>query len=134
LTYYDLRRGIPVNVRTETASLGEMRVLKAQNPEAVDWSRVRRAIYVVDRAFIDGTYWDKRKRSLHDTVITRMKSTLVYTRTEQREVSALPCNEKVPSDHVIALQCAKQPWRLIEWLSPEGITYQYLTNDPKKSS
>ena len=129
LTYYDLRRGIPINVRTETASLGEMRVLKAQDPEAFDWSRVRQAIYVVDRAFIDGAYWDERKRSPHATVITRMKSTLVYTRTEQREVSALPCNEKVLSDHVIALQSAKQPWRLIEWLSPEGITYCYLTND-----
>ncbi len=58
-----------------------------------------------------------------------MKSTLVYTQKEQRVVSALPCNEKVLSDQVIELQCAKQPWRLIEWLSPDGITYRYLTND-----
>ncbi len=129
LTYYDLRRGIPVNVKTETASMGEMRVLKGDDSEAVDWSRIRRAIYVVDRAFIDATYWDERKRSLQTTVITRMKSTLVYTHTEAREVTALPCNEKVLSDQVIALQSAKQPWRLIEWRSPEGITYEYLTND-----
>jgi len=106
-----------------------MRVLKAEDPDVVDWSRVRQAIYVVDRAFIDGTYWDERKKSLHATVITRMKSTLVYTRAEQRKVLVLPCNEKVLSDHVIALQCAKQPWRLIEWLSPDGIKYRYLTND-----
>jgi hypothetical protein len=129
LTYYDLRHGIPVNVKTETASMGEMRVLKAEDTDAVDWSRIRQAIYVVDRAFMDGAYWDERKRSLQATAITRMKSTLVYTRTEPREVAALPCNEKVLSDQVIALQCAKQPWRLIEWLSPEGITYRYLTND-----
>ncbi len=129
LTYYDLRRGIPVNVKTETASMGEMRVLKADEPEAMDWSRVRQAIYVVDRAFMDGAYWDERKRSLHATVITRMKSILVYTRRGPREVATLPCNEKVLSDDEIALQCAKQPWRLIEWLSPEGITYRYLTND-----
>lgn len=129
LTYYDIRRGIPVNVKTETASMGEMRVLKAEDPKALDWSRVRQAIYVVDRAFIDGAYWDERKKAINATVITRMKSTLVYTRTQQREVSALACNEKVLSDRVIALQCARQPWRLIEWLSPEGITYQYLTND-----
>jgi len=129
LTYYDLRHGIPVKVKTETASMGEMRVLKAADPEAMDWSRVRQAIYVVDRAFTDGAYWDERKQSLHATVITRMKSTLVYTLTDQRKVAALPCNEKVLSDHTITLQCAKQPWRLIEWLSPEGITYRYLTND-----
>lgn len=129
LTYYDLRHGVPVNVKIETESMGEMRVLKANDPEARDWSRIRQAIYVVDRAFIDGAYWDERKRSLHATVITRMKSRLVYTRTESRKVAALPCNEKVLSDDVIALRCAKQPWRLIEWLSPEGITYRYLTND-----
>ena len=129
LTYYDVRRGIPVNVKTETASLGEMRVLKGARGEAMDWSRIRRAIYVVDRAFIDAAYWDERKRSLHATVITRMKSTLVYTRTETREIAALPCNEQVLSDHVIALQSSKQPWRLIQWCSPEGITYEYLTND-----
>lgn len=129
LTYYDLRCGIPVQVKTETGSLGEMRLLKEDNPEATDWSRVRRAIYVVDRAFIDGAYWDERKKSIHATVITRMKSTLVYTLIEQRDVSALPCNEKVLSDHVIDLMCAKQPWRLIEWRSPEGIVYRYLTND-----
>ena len=129
LTYYDVRRGIPVNVKTETASLGEMRVLKGARGEAMDWSRIRRAIYVVDRAFIDATYWDERKRSLHATVITRMKSTLVYTRTETREIAALPCNEQVLSDQVIALQSSKQPWRLIKWCSPEGITYEYLTND-----
>ncbi len=129
LTYYDLRRGLPVNVRTETTSMGEMRVLKEEDPDAIDWSRVRQAIYVVDRAFIDGAYWDERKKAIHATVITRMKSTLVYTQKEQRVVSALPCNEKVLSDQVIELQCAKQPWRLIEWLSPDGITYRYLTND-----
>lgn len=129
LTYYDIRRGIPVNVKTETASMGEMRVLKAEDGQAMDWSRIRRAIYVVDRAFIDATYWDERKRSLHATVITRMKSTLVYTRTEAREIAALPCNEQVLSDHFIALQSSKQPWRLIQWCSPEGITYEYLTND-----
>ena len=129
LTYYDLRRGIPVKVRTETASMGEMRVLKAEEAEAMDWSRIRRAIYVVDRAFVDGAYWDERKRSLDATVITRMKSILVYTQIQAREVATLPCNEKVLADAQITLQCSKQPWRLIEWLSPEGIRYRYLTND-----
>lgn len=129
MTYYDLRRGIPVNVKTETASMGEMRVVKEDNSQAIDWSRVRNAIYVDDRAFIDGRYWDERKKSIKTTVITRMKTILAYTPTEQREISVLPCNEQVLSDHVIDLKCARQPWRLIEWLSPDGITYRYLTND-----
>lgn len=129
MTYYDLRRGIPVNVNTETASKGEMRVLKEADPQAFDWSRVRQAIYVVDRAFIDGRYWDERKKAIKSTVITRMKTSLAYTLKESRGVSELPCNEKVLSDHVIDLKCSRQPWRLIEWLSPDGIRYHYLTND-----
>jgi len=129
LTYYDVRTGIPVNVKTETASMGEMRVLKEDNPQGVDWSRIRGAIYVVDRAFIDGRYWDERKEKLNATVITRFKSTLVYTPKESRDVLPLPCNEKVISDTIIDLNCSQQPWRLIEWQSPEGITYKYLTND-----
>lgn len=130
LTYYDLRCGMPVGVSTETRSRGEMRVLKEDTRATADWRSIREAIYVVDRAFMDGTYWDERKKKAKATVITRLKSTLVYTLTEAREVSASPCNEKVLSDHVIDLQCAKQqPWRLIEWQSPDGIVYQYISND-----
>ena len=129
LTYYDLRCGIPVNVKTETASLGEMRVLKEDDPQVTDWSRIRGAIYGVDRAFIDGAYWDERKEKLKATVMTRLKSTLVYTPVHSRDVMKLPCNESVLSDIVIELKCAKQPWRLIKWRSPEGVVYDYLTND-----
>jgi len=28
MTFYDLRKGIPLDVKTETASVGEMRVIK----------------------------------------------------------------------------------------------------------
>lgn len=129
LTYYDLRQGIPLNVRTETASMGEMRVLKHQDDNERDWSRCRNAIYVVDRAFIDATYWDERKDALKATVITRMKSGLVYTIGEKRKVSESVANENVLVDHIIQLNCSKQPWRLIQWLSPDGIVYEYLTND-----
>ena len=79
--------------------------------------------------FIDGAYWDERKEKLNATVITRLKSTLVYTPVDSREVMKLPCNEKVLSDTVIELKCCKHPWRLIKWQSPEGIVYEYLTND-----
>lgn len=129
LTYYDMRCGIPVHVSTQTLSMGEMRVLKEDDPDAFDWSRVAGAIYVVDRAFIDGRYWDERKKTLKATVITRLKSTLHYSVTQARDIKAQPCNEQVLSDTQIQLQCAQAPWRLIEWCSPEGMVYQYLTND-----
>ncbi len=129
LTYYDLRLGTPVDVRTQTQSMGEMRVLKARDKSSTDWSRIPQAIYVVDRAFIDGRYWDERKQSIKATVITRLKSKLVYTTEEVREVAALPCNDSVVSDTVIHLNCSQQPWRLIQWRSPEGAIYQYITND-----
>lgn len=130
LTYYDLRRGIPLHVKTTTASLGEMRVLKEDDREAEKkYSRVRRAIYVVDRAFVDGAFWDKRKKSFQATMITRMKSTLSYQLGKSRDVAPSPCNENVLSDHTVVLNCSTLPWRLIKWCSPEGITYEYLTND-----
>lgn len=74
------------------------------------------------------TYYDLRC-GMPVGVTPETRSTLVYTLTEPREMSALPCNEKVLSDHVIDLQCAKQPWRRIEWQSPDGIVYQYIRND-----
>lgn len=129
LTYYDLRHGIPVNVEIETASMGEMRVLKEQDTGAVNWSRRPDAIYLVDRAFIDAWYWDERKKALKATVITRMKSGLVYTTKEVRQISTSVANEKVLSDQIIDLKSSQQPWRLIQWRSPEGIVYEYLTND-----
>ena len=129
LTYDDMLTGIPVNINTETASMGEMRVLKEDNPQASDWSRVRGAIYVVDRAFIDGGYWDESKKKLKATVMTRLKSTLVYPPTQSREVLPLACNENVIWDTVIKLQSAKPSWRLVEWQSPAGIVYEYLSND-----
>ena len=129
LTYFDLRRNIPVWVRTETASLGEMRVLKQESTDSQDWSRVKKAIYVVDRAFIDGCYWDERKQKLSCTVITRLKSEMVYEILENRPISTTIWNENVLSDERITLRCSKLEWRLIEWLSPEGIHYQYITND-----
>ena len=129
LSYFDLRKNIPVWVRTETASQGEMRVLKQDRIETQDWSRVKKAIYVVDRAFIDGIYWDERKQKLSSTVITRLKSLMVYEEKEDRQVQKTIWNEKVLSDKEITLQCSKLAWRLIEWLSPEGIQYQYITND-----
>jgi hypothetical protein len=129
LTHYDVRHGIPLATRTQTQSRGEMRVLKQEQEYGRDWSRVKNAVYVVDRAFIDGRYWDERKKSLNSSVITRLKSTLKYKDKVARTVDAEVENENVLQDWQITLACSEQPWRLIEWLSPDGIHYEYITND-----
>jgi len=128
LTFYDLRKGIPLDVKTETTSLGEMRVLK----EALDhshWMEVKNALYSVDRAFIDVRYWDERKRKYKATMITRFKSIMVYHEQKQRPIAKLTCNEGVISDAEVTLRLSKEPWRRIEFISPQGERYAYLTND-----
>ena len=129
MTAYDIRHGIPVCVRTEAASIGEMSVLKMMGEDKQDWTRIRNAIYVVDRAFIDGQYWEDRQTEVEASVITRMKATLNYTQKAIRPLSESACNENVINDYEIELQSGKLPWRLVEWRSPEGEFYQYLTND-----
>lgn len=120
---------MPVGVTPDTRSRGEMRVLKAAPPAAVDGRRIRAAHYVVDRAFRAGTDGDDRQKKTQAPVMTRLKSTLVDTLTAPREMSALPCHENGRSDPVIDLQCAKPPWRRIEGPSPDGIVYPYLRPD-----
>lgn len=130
MTYYDIRHGIPLNMKVETSSMGEMRVFEADcNDYSTDWGSIRNAIYVVDRAFIKGSYWDNKKTKFKSSVITRMKSTLNYSVLEGREVSSHISNESVLSDQKISLNSSKQSWRLIKWVSPDGVEYEYLSND-----
>lgn len=128
MTFYDLRKGIPLDVKTETVSIGEMRVIK----EALDdsrWMTVKNALYSVDRGFIDARYWDSRKQKYQATMITRFKSILVYTPVTSRSIANLPCNEGVIVDMEVTLRLSKQRWRRIEFIGPKGEEYAYLTND-----
>lgn len=128
MTFYDLRKGIPLDVKTETTSRGEMRVIK----EGLDdeyWMSIKQALYSVDRAFIDARYWDERKRLYQATMVTRFKSILVYEETQSRPVAKLACNDGVVSDTEITLRLSKQTWRRVEFLSETGESYVYLTND-----
>jgi len=61
-------------------------------------------------------------------VITRYKSVVNYTEVQARTVSELTYNEQVIFDTEIRLACSEEPWRLIQWRSPEGEKYHYLTN------
>ena len=128
MMFYDLRKGIPLDVKTETTSIGEMRVIK----EALDdsrWMTLKNALYSVDRGFIDARYWDARKQKYQATVVTRFKSILVYNPVASRPIANLTCNEGVTADTEITLKSSKQRWRRIEFTGPKGEEYTYLTND-----
>lgn len=129
LSHFDVRHGIAPTVTTETRSLGEMRVLKREESNGLNWLRTKRAIHVVDRAFIDGRFWDQRFKLYNSTVITRMKSALKYSIVKENDVAINASNEGVLYDRTATLQSSQGTWRLIGFHSPDGIGYEYLTND-----
>lgn len=129
LSHYDLRKGIPLSGAVRTQSLGEMRVLKEVAAQSLSCLRRRGAIHVVDRAFIDGRFWDDRFKLDACSVITRMKSVLKYTVGKDHTVLTCPSNDGVLFDQQIALQSSQGTWRLIGFRGPDGEQYEYLTND-----
>ena len=128
MTTYDMRAGIAVDSNTETTSIDEMRFIK-EGWIAPHWTCQQNAIYVVDRAFIEARYWDQRKTKYCTTVITRMKSTFKYHILEEMAVAPTAVNEGVVGDKKIQLNSSKQVWRLIQFVSPDGKVYEYLSND-----
>lgn len=129
---YDLRKGLPVDVITQTKSIGEMRLIKEY---ADEWTTIKDSIYVVDRAFLDARYWDDRKAKFNVTTITRWKSILVYEVVEERLIKALDCNENIETDTTVTLNASKRAasksphWRRIEMRNEENELCVYLTND-----
>ncbi|WP_428357061.1 transposase [Methyloprofundus sp.] len=128
MTTYDMRAGIAVDSNTETTSIDEMRFIK-EGWIAPHWTCQKNALYVIDRAFIDARYWDLRKTKYSATVITRMKTVFKYQVLDDIIVISDPVNEGVLWDKRIQLNSSKQEWRLIQFISPDGKTYEYLTND-----
>ena len=127
-TTYDLRAGIPVDTQTDTSSIDEMRFVKEVWRQG-HWTCVKKAIYVVDRAYIQASYWDVRKTKFQATVITRLKSTFVYKVLETLPVEESIVNEGVIKDERIQLKSSKKEWRLVTFKSPQGVVYEYLTNE-----
>ena len=128
LTTYDLRRGVAIDVGVATESLGEMRFVK-ERWTASFWTSRKKAIYVVDRAFIDKSYWIERKQKHQATVITRMKSTLKFEIKQALDIEQNLTNEGVTDDLKIHLKGSNESWRLIRFNAPTGELYEYLTND-----
>ncbi len=84
---------------------------------------------MVDRAFIEARYWDQRKTKYRATVMTRMKSTFNYHILEEIAVAPTAVNEGIIWDKKIQLNSSKQVWRLIQFVSPDGKIYEYLSHD-----
>ncbi len=62
-------------------------------------------------------------------MVTRFKSNMNYVEQVSRLIAKRRCNEAVISDTQISLQRSKQPWRRIEFMTPEGEITVYLSND-----
>jgi len=129
LVHFDMRSGIPIGLTSTTESLGEMRILKEAEHRTSRCLHTLNAIHVVDRAYVDGEFWDFHQYKYQSTVITRMKSILSYTEIETRDIATKPCNHNIRYDKVIRAKFSKQPWRLIGFVTNDGDEYEYLTND-----
>jgi len=130
LSFYNLRLGVPEDVSVETRSRHESLMLRDYDREAPALTRQRHTLWLVDRAFIDGRFWDRKKDRLGQTMITRMKNNLQYTVKQRRMIDQdNPVNQGIISDQQIQLDSAKQPWRLIHLVSRRGHSVEFLTNE-----
>ena len=129
LSFYDVRLGCPTDVHVDTRSRHEITLLRDYDQSAQAMTRDKGALWLVDRAFIDATFWDDRKKSLGVTMITRMKSSLCVESTEPLKIEDVPANDGVLKDLRITLLSSRQNWRLITFRSRRGHVVEFLTND-----
>lgn len=129
LSFYDLRLGCPCDVQVETRNHHETALLREYDTRAGALTQQKSALWVVDRAFIDAAYWDKKKIKLKATMITRMKSNLIIEQYDDLPVAGIPCNEGVVSDQQVMLNSSTQCWRLVTYKPPQGREIQFLTNE-----
>lgn len=129
LSIYDVRRGCVADVAVETRSRHEVPIMKDYDATDGALTQVKGALWLVDRAFIDATYWDQKKHKHGIAMITRMKSSLSIDSNEYRDISKQRCNKGVVSDQQITLNSSKQFWRLITYKSRRGRQVEFLTND-----
>lgn len=129
LTYYDVRLGAPIGLSLETRNRHEMAVFKDSDAGRGSLLRQRRALWVVDRAFVDMPFWDAQKQRYGQTCITRLKDNLLIARRQRRTYSASLVNEGVKMDEDVTLNASTECWRLIRYRAPDGNELQFLTNE-----
>lgn len=129
LSFYDVRLGCPVDACVETRSRHELAVLRDYDRTEEALTGQRGALWLVDRGFIDASFWDRKKRRLGVSMVTRWKKSLAIASTEGLPVAALPVNEGVVQDLRITLPSSSEPWRLITLRTRRGRQVQFLSND-----
>ncbi len=129
LSFYNLRLGLPEDVRVETRSRHETRILRDYDEDTQALTRERRGLWLVDRGFIDAPFWDAKQRALQITMITHMKSNLCINSTEGLPLAADPANAGVLHDLRVTLASSREEWRLITYRARRGNVLQFLTND-----
>jgi hypothetical protein len=129
LSFFNLRLGLPVDVQVDTRSRHETRLLRDYDAREHALTRWRKALWLLDRAFIDASFWDAKKRTLGATMITRWKSSLVIDSSQGRPISDDPLNEGVISDCEVRLPSSPEPWRKVVFKTRRGRTVTFLSND-----
>lgn len=129
LSFYDVRLGCVADVHVNTRSRHETLLLRDYDQSAQAMTRHKRALWLVDRAFIDAPFWDKKKKRSGITMITRMKSSLRVDSTEGLPIADVAANEGVVTDLRITMGCSPQPWRLITYRTRRGHRVEFLTNE-----
>ena len=129
LSFYDVRLGCVADVHVDTRSRHETLLLRDYDRSDQAMTRHKGALWLVDRAFIDAPFWDKKKKRLGITMITRMKSSLRVDSTEGLPVADVPANEGVVKDLRITLSSSRELWRLITYRTRRGHLVEFLTNE-----
>ena len=129
LSFFDLRLGCVIDAAVETRSRHEVPVLRDYDDDDAALTREHKALWVVDRGFIDAPWWDQKKRRLGATMITRWREDLVIDSNEMIAIDVQSCNEGVLSDQRITLKSSGEFWRLIMYQTPRGPVVKFLSND-----
>ena len=129
LSFYDVRLGCVADVHVDTRSRHETMLLRDYDQSDQAMTRHKGALWLLDRAFIDAPFWDKKKKRLGITMITRMKSGLCVDSTAGMAVADVPANEGVVKDLRITLRSSRACWRLITYRTRRGHSVEFLTNE-----
>jgi hypothetical protein len=129
LSFYDVRLGCPADVYVDTRNRHETALLRDYDATEQAMTQHKKALWLVDRAFIDARFWDRKKKCLGVTMITRMKKSLRIDSTEGLPVTETPVNEGVEKDLRVSLGSSREWWRLITFRTRRGRLVEFLTNE-----
>lgn len=129
LSFYDVRLGLPCDVHVSTQSEHEVATLSLYDKTSRPLTQEKGALWLADRAFIDAPFWDKKKHTGRITMITRMKSNLLYDIVKALPFADEDINQGVIADQGIALNSSQKPWRLITYRTRRGAVVEFLTNE-----